>query len=321
MRTAQEFDLLLLPYLPHIWQNRKTGIIYFVDTSNGEPCFYELEGPANSVVLFQSSCQYIQIFQTKQYGKALAIDGTIQCAERDEARYHEAFVHPAMMLHAKPRAILICGGGDGATLREALKHPSVEKATLVDIDREVICLTQKHMPFLWAGAERDKRARILSQDALRYLEQSNETFDIIFSDITDPTDGVSLPLFSEKYFRLLKKRLNPGGIAVAQGAEVSEIQHAPERLNIRNHMRSVFGKKYVAAYHSYIPSYREERAFFMATTGPPAWFDASHLPPWSLRKTRAMQDSFRFYSPQMHAALFAASPAIQKIYEHTTENP
>ncbi|MDO8600114.1 MAG: hypothetical protein Q7R73_00650 [bacterium] len=300
---------------PYVWQDEKSDTLYFIDTVGYDPCLYEIEGPIEKVYTIKSQYQTVQIFNTIRFGRALAIDGTIQCAEKDEARYHEAFVHPAMILHMKPKNILICGGGDGATLREVLKHPSVEKATLVDIDEEVIKVTQERMTFLWAESHHDPRAHVSAGDAFAFLKSTDERFDVIFSDITDPTDEVSLPLYSKNYFNLIRARLAPGGIVVAQGAEISEVWQNPGRLLIWKLINSVFKTHRTAAYQTYVPSFREERSFCIATTDPPSWFDASHLPPWALQKFDYLEGSFRFYSPEMHKALFALPPVVEKIYE------
>src|SRR5690348_6876764 len=79
------------------------------------------------------------------FGRCLILDGEMQSAQADEFIYHECLVHPAMTLHAKPRDILVLGGGEGATVREILRYPSVRHVTMVDIDAQVIAFAKKYL--------------------------------------------------------------------------------------------------------------------------------------------------------------------------------
>ena len=101
--------------------------------------------------------QYVQIFDNKLLGKMLFLDKKIQSAEIDEFVFHESLVHPALLTHPDPQRVLIIGGGEGATLREVLRHGSVKKATMVDIDRKLVELCQKYLP-----AQRSREARAQS---------------------------------------------------------------------------------------------------------------------------------------------------------------
>src|SRR3989304_1644190 len=108
--------------------------------------------------------------RTAALGVCLLLDGKIQSSEKDEFIYHEGLVHPAMIAHPAPESVFIAGGGEGATLREALRHPTVKRAALVEIDGEVTALSQKYLPGLSSGAFKDERAEVHHTDARAYLE-------------------------------------------------------------------------------------------------------------------------------------------------------
>ena len=117
----------------------------------------------------------------------------MQSAQSDEKQYHEALVHPALLQHPNPRRVLICGGGEGATAREVLKHPSVTNVVMVDIDARVMELSRQYLPEWNAGVWDDPRFHCVVADALVFLDNYNVkehgTFDVILVDIVDPLDG------------------------------------------------------------------------------------------------------------------------------------
>ena len=129
----------------------------------GERAAYEV-----TRVLYEGRTRFqeVRIVETRPYGLALFLDGAPQSAVADEFVYHEALVHPALVAHPSPRRVLIAGGGEGATLREVLRHPTVEQATMVDIDGELVELARRHLEPMHRGAFDDPRARVIVGDAL-----------------------------------------------------------------------------------------------------------------------------------------------------------
>jgi len=157
----------------------------------------------------------IAIFENPIFGRVLAIDGTIQTTEKDEAIYHEMLVHPALLYHDSPASILIIGGGDGGVLREVLRHDTVKTAVLVEIDRRVIDLTKEHMPSLSNGAFDDPRTQIVIQNASQYVKETSQKFDVILCDSCDPI-GAGEALFTKEFYGHCKARLNEKGIFINQ---------------------------------------------------------------------------------------------------------
>ena len=107
------------------------------------------------VVRARTAYQEVVIAETEAYGRALFIDGLVQSTESDEALYHEPFIHPGMIVHGRPRRVLLGGIGEGACLREILRHASVEEVLAVDIDREIVAICREHLPDWSAGAFED----------------------------------------------------------------------------------------------------------------------------------------------------------------------
>ncbi|MBI3744291.1 MAG: polyamine aminopropyltransferase [Chloroflexi bacterium] len=166
--------------------------------------------------------QAVDIIETEPFGRTLVLDGKTQSSEADEAIYHEALVHPAMLSHPDPRRVLIAGGGEGATLREVLGYRSVERAVMVDLDRELVELCRQHLPQWHQGAFTDPRSELVFADAAYHLEQHPSLFDVIIVDITDPIEGSpSLGLFSMEFYELALSRLTPHGVLAVQAGPAS----------------------------------------------------------------------------------------------------
>ncbi len=169
-------------------------------------------------VMKKTRYQEVMIADIKGLGRALIIDNLIQSSEIDEHYYHESLVHPAMVLHPNPRRVLIIGGGEGATLREVLKHSTVEKAVMVDIDGEVVEFAKEYLEFMHKGSFYDPRAEVVIMDGKEYLLKAETgSFDVIIFDLTDPYAGeVALELYSEKMYREAFRVLGDDGVVVTQ---------------------------------------------------------------------------------------------------------
>jgi spermidine synthase len=165
----------------------------------GEKISYEI---TRTLLEGRTAYQEVGIYDTVSNGRALFLDGKIQSAETDEFIYHEALVQPALICHPNPRRVYIAGGGEGATLREVLRHKSVESAVMVDLDGEVCAAAKQHLGIWHAGAYDDPRTTLLHQDARAWLVDSSEPFDSVIVDVTDPlAGGPSYMLFTKEFTR------------------------------------------------------------------------------------------------------------------------
>jgi spermidine synthase len=159
--------------------------------------------------------QHLVIFRNATWGTVLMLDGVCQLTTSDEFVYHEMMAHVPLMALDKPRRVLVVGGGDGGVLREVLKHPSVEKATLCEIDRTVIDTALEHYPEIADGCIHDPRADVVIADGLKYVAETNERFDAIIVDSSEPI-GPSAVLHTRAFFTDCKRALADGGILVTQ---------------------------------------------------------------------------------------------------------
>lgn len=155
------------------------------------------------------------VFENPVFGRVLAIDGTIQLTEKDEYMYHEMMAHVPLMTHAEPSSVLIIGGGDGGVLREVLKHESVKRVVLVELDSQVMSITSKYLPSVPQSSFEDPRVEVVFQDAAEYVKVAPEKFDVILCDSTDPI-GPAAVLFTSEFYGNCKQLLKEKGIFVIQ---------------------------------------------------------------------------------------------------------
>src|SRR5688572_21781610 len=220
---------------------------------------------ADDIILARSS-PYQRIVLTRWADDLrLFLNGHLQFSSRDEYRYHEALVHPALAAHPAPRRVLILGGGDGLAVREALRYPGVASITLVDLDPEMTRLFSDN-PLLVAvngGALRDPRVRIVNADAFVWLERERgERFDVAIADFPDPHNFSLGKLYSRSFYRVLHARLAPGGLAVVQATSP---MFARQSFWCIAHTLASAGFD-TRPYHAYVPSFGEW-GFVLAATG------------------------------------------------------
>lgn len=162
----------------------------------------------------ESKYQKILVFDSPFHGCVLALDDIVQLTTREEHFYHEMLVHPILQAHPQPRNVLIIGGGDGGTMREVVKYPSIENAVQCELDEQVVEVAKKYFPKL-AAAYKDKRAQVRFQDGKQFLKESGQVWDAILLDLTDPI-GPAKPLFERPFYRLCAEHLAPDGFLGAQ---------------------------------------------------------------------------------------------------------
>ena len=212
-----------------------------------------LHGVTGVLAHKKTAFQEMYIVTTGAYGKALVLDGKWQSCTGDEFLYHEPLVQPAMTFHGNPRKVLILGGGEGATVREALRWKTVEKVVMIDIDSEVVEACREHLPEMHRGAFDDPRCELVIGDALEFIDKTEERWDIVISDLSDPIEeGPSFKLFTKEYFESIRKVLAPDGFFVVQAGPVAPAEF---RLHCRLNktVNAVFPN--VRSYCSFTPTY------------------------------------------------------------------
>jgi spermidine synthase len=252
---------------------------------------------ADEIILARTSAYQRIVLTRAGDDLRLFLNGHLQFSSRDEYRYHEALVHPALASHPRPRRVLVLGGGDGLAVREILRYPAVERVTLVDLDPEMTRLFAD-TPLLTAvnaGALRDGRVRIVNADAFVWLAETRETFDVVLADFPDPHNFSLGKLYSRTFYRVLRARLAPDGVAALQAT--SPMFARRSFWCIVETMRSAG----LAArpYHAYVPSFGEW-GFVLA--GPEGW-----QPP------RAYPAGLRFLTADATPGLFAFPPDMAPV--------
>jgi len=210
-------------------------------------------------------------------GHKLFLNGNLQFAERDEYRYHEALVHPAMSAFGVPRRVAVLGGGDGMAVREILKYPSVERVTLVELDPNMTGLfaNDPAMARLNAGSLRSPKLQIVNTDAFQWLQGDGasepEMFDVIIVDFPDPTNFSIGKLYTNSFYSLLSQRLSASGYAVIQ--TTSPLVARQSFWTVATTIESV-GLR-ATPYHANVPSFGEW-GYIIASHRP--WRVPTHLP-------------------------------------------
>ncbi|EOA28693.1 hypothetical protein CARUB_v10024919mg [Capsella rubella] len=217
-------------------------------------------------VLHQGTSEYqdIALLDTKRFGKVLVIDGKMQSAERDEFIYHECLIHPALIFHPNPKTVFIMGGGEGSAAREILKHNTIKKVVMCDIDQEVVDFCKRFLT-INTKAFCDKKLELVINDAKVELEERKEKFDIIVGDLADPVEGgPCYQLYTKSFYEnILKPKLSLNGIFVTQAGPAGIFTHKEVFTSIYNTLKQVF--KYVKAYTAHVPSFADTWGWVMAS--------------------------------------------------------
>ncbi|MBZ4646831.1 MAG: spermidine synthase [Petroclostridium sp.] len=158
--------------------------------------------------------QDLALIETEQFGRMLVLDGTVQTTIKDEFVYHEMITHIPLFTHPNPKKVLVVGGGDGGAIREILKHPTIEKAVLVEIDGSVVEVSKKYLPEISCALE-DSRVEVVITDGIKYVQEHKNEFDLITVDSTDPV-GPAVGLFALDFYKSIFEALKEDGIFVAQ---------------------------------------------------------------------------------------------------------
>ena len=203
-------------------------------------------------VLFsgQSEFQKVEVIDSDSIlGKFLTLDDLMMCTEGDEHHYHEMIGHVPMMHHSNPKSVLVIGGGDGGTVREVLKHKTVEKVVLCEIDGMVIDACKEFLPSMASELDNPK-VEVKVEDAIEFIKDKVDEYDVILIDSTDPM-GPGEGLFTEEFYTNVKKSMRKGGILAAQSE--SPVVNKEEISKMYKLLKKVF--PICSTYTSNIPTY------------------------------------------------------------------
>lgn len=265
----------------------------------------QIEGAAmtykvkETLVRKKTQFQDLAIVDTEVLGRMLVLDGIVQTTIKDEFVYHEMITHIPLFTHQSPRKVLVVGGGDGGAIREILKHQSVEKAVLCEIDRDVIDECKKYLPEI-SGALDNPRCEVYVGDGIKYVKDHKNEFDVIIVDSTDPF-SIAEGLFGGNFYKDIFDCLTEDGIFIAQ---TETPFYLPDTVSkVYNDAKSIF--PIVKMFMAGIPTY--PGGYWSFTVGSrkydPSQVDTSKIP---------VMDT-KYYTPELHRACFVLPQYVKNV--------
>ncbi|MTH54062.1 spermidine synthase [Bacillus mangrovi] len=247
----------------------------------------------------QTEFQHLEMVETEEFGNMLFLDGMVMTSEKDEFVYHEMAAHVPLFTHPNPENILVVGGGDGGVIREVLKHPSVKKATLVDIDGKVIEYSKKYLPEI-AGKLEDPRVEVKVGDGFLHIAESENEYDVIIVDSTEPV-GPAVNLFTKGFYAGISKALKEDGIFVAQS---DNPWFTPDLIrNVQRDVREIF--PITNLYICNIPTYPSGMWAF--TIG------SKKYDPLQAADERFHEIDTKYYTKELHKAAFVLPKFVKDL--------
>jgi spermidine synthase len=245
--------------------------------------------------------QTLDVVETHQFGNLLVLDGMVMTTDKDEFVYHEMISHVALHTHPNPKHVLIVGGGDGGVVREVLKHPSVERVVLAEIDGRVIEASKEYFPAIAAGLS-DPRVDIQVVDGIRHIEENPDTYDVVLIDSTEPV-GPAVGLFQKPFYQKVSESLKTDGIMVAQ---------TESPWFNRDLIRQVFADisstfNITRLYTASIPTYPS--GLWSFTIG------SKQYDPLEVEESQFTKLETKYYQPSMHKSLFQLPVFVQELTE------
>lgn len=272
---------------------------WFTEIFNGTAISYELK---ERCVEEQTPYQKIEIVDTLKFGKLMVIDGCVMLTARDNFLYHEMMSHTPLFCHPNPKQVVIVGGGDCGTLKEVLRHDTVERVQQVEIDERVTRLAEEHFPELCESND-DPRAELYFQDAIQWMREAEAgTFDVIIVDSTDPV-GPGEGLFNKAFYQSCFDALNNNGILIHQ-SESPILQRELIRAMSNAMQQAGFQQRHTI----YFPQPCYPSGWWTATMAAKGNIDLK-----SFREEDAKSKSFetKYYSDEIHQACLVTPPFMK----------
>ncbi|MCP3761514.1 polyamine aminopropyltransferase [Domibacillus sp. A3M-37] len=247
----------------------------------------------------QTDFQYLEMVETEEWGNMLFLDGMVMTSKRDEFVYHEMVAHVPLFTHPNPENVLVVGGGDGGVIREVLKHPSVKKATLAEIDGKVIEYSKVYLPEI-AGDLEDPRVEVKVGDGFMHIAESENEYDVIMVDSTEPV-GPAVNLFTKGFYAGISKALKQDGIFVAQCD--NPWFKADLIRQVQSDVKEIF--PITRLYTANIPTYPS--GLWCFTIG------SKKYDPLAVEDGRFHEIETKYYTKELHKASFALPKFVQDL--------
>ncbi len=262
----------------------------------------------------RSAHQLIEVYDTPELGKLLRIDHCNMLAERDAAIYHEAIVHPAAICATNPKTALVLGGGDGCVAAALLKHNTITQVDLVELDGAVVALCKEHFATTNFNVFDDPKLTLHITDALLFMRESHQKYDLICLDLTDPDAGAahSATLFTGAFFSQCKAALNFGGVLSLFAG--SPFSHPRRFTEIVAALQAAF--RFSHPYFAHVPSYAMLCGFVAASDT----VDIAAASAQSVDDALMTRQIGRcgFYNGATHAAMLAQPEYVRRLLAHAT---
>ncbi|WP_062052002.1 spermidine synthase [Bacillus sp. JCM 19034] len=235
--------------------------------------------------------QQLDMIETEEFGTMLVLDGMVMTTEKDEFVYHEMVAHVPLFTHPNPKRVLVVGGGDGGVIREVLKHPSVEKAVLVEIDGKVVEYSKRYLPTIAGGLD-DPRVDVQIDDGFMHIAKAENEYDVIMVDSTEPV-GPAVKLFEKGFYEGIAKALKEDGIFVAQTD--NPWFHGDLITKVYRDVSEIF--PITNLYTANIPTYPS--GLWTFTIG------SKKYDPLKVEANRFHEIETKYYTKELHSAAFA----------------
>lgn len=284
---------------PNEWLTDSNGELALSIRFKGDRLFQE-----------QSPYQTVEVFDTRSCGKMLTIDSMVMCTEWDEAAYHEMITHVPMLTHPEIKDVLVIGAGDGGTIRELMRHSSVEKVVMVEIDEAVVRASKLFLPTISSAFDNPKLT-LLIDDGIKFVsDAADASYDLVIIDSSDPV-GPSEGLFTKSFYEDVHRILRPGGVITVQSESPSFNPKAFTELNPC--LKAVFGDDQVHCYLVFIPTYPTGlwSLTYCSKDGPHPLkqFDAAKSAAF------AKEHGLRYYNEDVHTAAFSLPTYIRNMID------
>ena len=254
----------------------------------------------------QSDFQQIDIFETPEFGRVLALDGSVMLTERDEFIYDEMITHVPMSVHPGITDILVIGAGDGGVVKELCRYDRVRRIDLVEMDPEVVTACRTYLPENAARLD-DARVHIHYENALRYIRRCKDAYDLIIVDSTDPF-GPSEGFFTLEFYGVCYNALREDGIMVNQQGSPF-YQHDAEAMQ-RCHKRIFNTFPISKVYQAHIPTYAAGYWTFGFASKKYHPVDDLDVESWKALNLRT-----KYYTPRLHVGAFCLPAFLEDLLE------
>jgi spermidine synthase len=252
----------------------------------------------------QSKFQKIDVFESKEFGRFLTLDGYMMITQRDEFIYHDMIVHVPMAVNPDAQKILVIGAGDGGVLRELCKYDSVKKIDLVEIDEQVVEVCKRFLPVTACGFD-DRRVNLFFEDGLKYIRKREDEYDLVIVDSTDPF-GPGEGLFTKEFYGNCCKALRSNGIMVNQ--HESPFYAADALAMRRAHNRIVANFPISKVYQAHIPTYPSGHWLFGFASKTLHPTENVNFERWNRLRLRT-----KYYNTRLHLGCFALPSYVEEM--------